>query len=132
MENIVSRVSKFTGIDNLTILDKNTLELKSSDSVNVVFGPLSSMYITFHDIMIIPENSESYLTIKIILNGYSTEFVTNEPINITQRPIEPYPTIELKFNTVSIHNKKYFYEGVICVSGGPCKINKFDQLIVDH
>ena len=108
MENIAYRVSKLTGIDNLTILNEDTLVLKQSDSVNIIFGPLSSYYITWHDIMITPENPDSYLTIKIALDGYSTEFVTNEPIDIIQRPCEPYLSFEIKLNSFSMHKKNVF------------------------
>jgi hypothetical protein len=133
MNGIVERVSKSTGIDNLIILDKERV-FKSSDSVNIVFGPLSSCYITYHDIIITPlgEGPNSFVTITINLGDYKSEFTTNEPVKITQDLCEPYPSFELKINSVPMHKKKYFYEGVISVHGGSCKINKNDQLIVDH
>jgi len=136
MEKITSRISKLTGtcINNLTILSQDTLVLEQSNSVNILFGPLSSMSITWHDIIITPENTESYVNVKIILDGYSTEFTTNEPIDIIQRPCKSYPSFELEINSNPVHTKKYLYEGVICVNvvGGSCQINKFDQMIIDH
>jgi hypothetical protein len=133
MNEIVARVSKSTSIDNLIILDKE-LVLEPSDSVNIVFGPLGSCYITYHDIIITPlgEGPESFVTIRINLGDYRSEFTTNTPIKITQNVCEPYPSFELKINSVLMHKKKYFYEGVISVHGGLCKIDKNDQLIVDH
>lgn len=130
--DIATRVSKLTGIsiNSLTVLTKDLL-LDSSDSANIVFGPLSSCYITYHDIVINPSTPESYPTIKINLDGYNTEFVTNEPITIVQRACDPYPSFELKINSVTMHKKKYFYEGAISVQGGSCKIIKVDQMLVD-
>jgi hypothetical protein len=131
MEEIKTRVSKLVNINNLIILDKE-LVLNSNESVNIVFGPLSSYYVKWHDIIITPSSPESFLTIKITLDGFSTEFTTNEPIDIIQKPCEPYPSFELQLKSVLVSKKKYFYEGVVSVSGGACKINKFDQMLVDH
>ncbi len=131
--SIIARVSKQSGIDTseLTVLDKN-LNLKSNQSTNIVFGPLSSCYITYHDIVITPSTPESFVTIKVNLDSFRTEFTTNQPISIVQRACEPYPSFELKLNSVTMHKKKYFYEGVISVSGGACEIVKVDQMLVDH
>lgn len=132
MLELVDRISNQTRIpvDQIDSSGSN-LTLSESDVVNLVFGASGYIYYSYQDIIISP-NEGSFVNIKINLKECIKELTTDKSLKISQKPCEPYPSFSLNLNDHSIHEKKYFYQGLIQVSGGACTIKQVKQTTVDH
>lgn len=132
--DLVNRVSlkKNVPSNQIILLGDNSLVLTKSDSANILFGPIGETYYKYYNDIYIQPIEDSFVSITLNFDGYEISFDTNELIYITQIPCEPYPSFVLNINTHPIHSKKYFYEGLIQISEGACKIKRIQQMLIDH
>ena len=93
-----------------------TISVDESKPFYLFFGTVGFRYYVINDVTIIP-HINSNVKIQFELNGLEKFFIeSDQPVNIFQRQIEPYPSIELNVN-----EKKYIklqiYNGLLKIEG---------------
>jgi hypothetical protein len=112
------------------------INVTDTSPVNLFFGAVGCRYHVLNDVIVIP-HGESKVTIEFVfgdnkLFGSDNLLVveTDKAVNIYQREVEPYPSIELNVNDVK-YKKFQTWEGVLKITGN-CDVIQKPSYIYDR